>query len=75
MLSRLENEVLGTASGEKALDDMIVRSADILLKWKNKRCLILDVDSTEDPAHGNQENVASAFPLAQHYQAVLARHG
>jgi len=58
MLSRLENDVLGTASGQEALDAMIIRSADALLKWKNKRRLILDVDSTEDPAHGNQENVA-----------------
>jgi hypothetical protein len=37
---------------------MTTRSADALLKWKNKRRLILDVDSTEDPSHGNQENVA-----------------
>jgi hypothetical protein len=58
MLSRLENDILGTTPGQKALDAMIIRSADAVLKWKNKRRLILDVDSTEDPAHGNQENVA-----------------
>jgi len=57
-MSRLENNILGTACGQKALDAMITRSADVLLKWKNKRRLILDVDSTEDPAHGKQENVA-----------------
>jgi hypothetical protein len=58
MPSHVENEVLGTAPGEEALDAMVIRSADALLKWKNKRRLILDVGSTEDPVHGNQENVA-----------------
>ena len=29
-----------------ALDAMITRSTDVLLKWRNKRRLILDVDST-----------------------------
>jgi hypothetical protein len=65
MLSRLENDILGTAPGQKALDAMIIRSA--LLKWKNKRRLILDVDSTEDPAHGNQENAAFASPEIYEY--------
>ena len=37
---------------------MIPRSTDALLKRKNKKRLILDVDSTEDPAHGNQEHMA-----------------
>jgi hypothetical protein len=58
VMSRLENDILGSAPGQEALDAMIARSADTLLKWKNKRRLILDVDSTEDPAHGNQENMA-----------------
>jgi len=30
-----------------------------LLKKRNKKRLILDVDSTEDPAHGNQDQMAS----------------
>jgi hypothetical protein len=37
---------------------MITRSTDALLKKKNKKRLILDVDSTEDPAHGNQDQMA-----------------
>ena len=37
---------------------MITRSTDALLKRKNKNRLILDVDSTEDPAHGNLEQMA-----------------
>lgn len=57
-MSRLENDILGNASGQEALDAMITRSTDALLKRKNKKRLILDVDSTEDPAHGNQEQMA-----------------
>ncbi|MBM4296055.1 MAG: transposase [Deltaproteobacteria bacterium] len=30
----------------------------VLLKRKNKKRLIIDLDSTEDPAHGKQEGVA-----------------
>ncbi|GAG78740.1 unnamed protein product, partial [marine sediment metagenome] len=33
-------------------------STDALLKKKNKKRLILDVDSTEDPARGNQDQMA-----------------
>ena len=58
VMSRLENDILGNASGQEALDAMITRSTDALLKRKNKKRLILDVDSTEDPAHGNQEQMA-----------------
>jgi hypothetical protein len=58
MLSRLENEVLGNEVGLKALDGALRRSTDALLLKKDKRRLIVDVDSTEDPAHGTQENVA-----------------
>jgi Transposase DDE domain group 1 len=58
MLSRLENDVLGNALGLEALDGALTRAADALLKRKNKRRLIIDLDSTEDPAHGNQEGVA-----------------
>ena len=58
MLSRLENEVLGNAMGLEALDGALIRTADALLRRKNKRRLIIDLDSTEDPAHGKQEGVA-----------------
>lgn len=58
VMSRLENDILGTSAGQDALDAMITRSTDVLLKRKNKKKLILDVDSTEDPAHGNQEFMA-----------------
>jgi len=58
MLSRLENDVLGNAMGLAALDGALTRAADALLKRKNKKRLIIDLDSTEDPAHGKQEGVA-----------------
>ena len=58
VMSRLENDILGSAPGQEALDAMITRSTDALLKRKNKKRLILDVDSTEDPAHGKQEHMA-----------------
>ena len=58
MLSRLENNVLGNSVGLEALDAAINRSTDTLLKRKNKKRLIIDLDSTEDPAHGQQEGVA-----------------
>jgi hypothetical protein len=58
MLSRLENEVLGNENGLKALDGALRRSTDALLLKKDRRRLIVDVDSTKDPAHGNQERVA-----------------
>ncbi|HIJ76859.1 MAG TPA: hypothetical protein HPP81_09120 [Deltaproteobacteria bacterium] len=50
--------MLATGKGLKALEDMISRSADPLLRRRNKRRLIIDVDSTEDPVHGNQEGAA-----------------
>ena len=58
MLSRLENEVLGNEAGLKALDGALQRSTDALLGKQGKRRLIVDVDSTEDPTHGCQENAA-----------------
>jgi len=58
MLSRLENDVLGNAVGLEALDAALTRSTDTLLRRKNKKRLIIDLDSTEDPAHGKQEGVA-----------------
>ncbi len=57
-LSRLENEVLGAEAGLQALENSLTRSNDALMRRKKKQRLILDVDSTEDPAHGKQENVA-----------------
>ncbi|MBI5569052.1 MAG: transposase [Desulfomonile tiedjei] len=57
-LSRLENEVLGTEGGLKSLEDCLMRSNDALIRRKKNQRLIVDVDSTEDPAHGKQENVA-----------------
>lgn len=54
-LSRLENDILGNAQGLQTLDEAILRSADALIKTKDKYRLVLDVDSTEDPAHGKQE--------------------
>ncbi len=58
MLSRLENGVLGNALGLEALDAALTRSTDALLRRKNKRRLIIDLDSTEDPVHGKQECAA-----------------
>ena len=57
-LSRFENSILATPQGLKALENAISRSADTLLRRRNKRRLIIDVDSTEDPVHGNQEGAA-----------------
>ena len=58
MLSRLENEILGNEKGLVALDKTLQRSIDALLRKKAKSKLIIDLDSTEDPAHGKQEGVA-----------------
>ncbi len=58
MLSRLENDVLGNVMGLSALDAALTRSTDTLLRRKNKNRLTIDLDSTEDPARGNQEGVA-----------------
>jgi len=58
MLSRLENDVLGNAVGLEALDGALIRATNALLKRKNKKRLIIDLDSTEDPAHGKQEGIA-----------------
>ncbi len=54
-LSRLENGILGNANGLAALDEAVLREADALIEKKDKYRFILDVDSTEDPAHGKQE--------------------
>jgi hypothetical protein len=55
MLSRLENDVLGNGMGLEALDGALTRATDALLKRKNKKLLIIDLDSTADPVHGKQE--------------------
>ncbi len=57
MMSKLENDYLGNCQGLMALEKALARSADALLRRKNKRRLIVDFDSTEDPAHGKQEQV------------------
>jgi hypothetical protein len=57
-LCRFENKILATPRGLKALEKALSRSADTLLRRRNKRRLIIDVDSTEDPVHGNQEGAA-----------------
>jgi hypothetical protein len=54
-LSRLENDILGNVPGLSALDEAVLRAADALIRRKDKYRFILDVDSTEDPAHGKQE--------------------
>ena len=54
-LSSLENEVLGTEAGLKALEAALSRSNEALVKRKKKQRLIVDVDSTEDRARGKQE--------------------
>ncbi len=41
----------------KALEQALMRSNDALMRRKRKQRLIVDVDSTEDPAHGKQENL------------------
>ena len=56
--SRLENDILGNEAGMLALEAALTRSTDTLLKRKNKKRLFIDLDSTEDLAHGNQEGVA-----------------
>jgi hypothetical protein len=58
MLSRLWNDILGSEAGLQALEAALTRSTETLLKRKNKKRLIIDLDSTEDPAHGKQEGVS-----------------
>jgi len=57
LLSRFENKILGNLQGLHALDSVLQRSIDPLLKREGKARLILDLDSSEDPAHGRQEGV------------------
>ena len=39
------------------MEAALTRSTATLLERKNKKRLIIDLDSTEDPAHGKQEGV------------------
>ncbi len=57
-LSRFESNVAATREGLKALQNALNKSADTLLRRRNKRRLIIDIDSTEDPVHGKQEGAA-----------------
>ena len=57
MLCRLENDILGNEAELQALEAALTRSTDTLLKRKNKKRLIIDLGSTEDPALGKQEGV------------------
>ncbi len=58
MFSRLKNEILGNEQGMAALGETLQRSIDPLLRTKSQGRLILDIDSTEDPACGRKEGVA-----------------
>jgi hypothetical protein len=49
---------LGTEAGLTTLEQALTRSNDALVRKKKKQRLILDVDSTSEPAHGKQEHVA-----------------
>lgn len=66
MLSRLENDVLGNAMGLEALEGALTRSSDTLLRRKNKKRLIINLDSTADPAYGKQECVAYNGHFGKH---------
>ena len=46
LLSRFENEILGNRQGLQALDGVLQRSIDPLLKREGKARLILDLDSS-----------------------------
>jgi hypothetical protein len=57
-MNRTLETPLFDAMGLEALDGALTLATDTLLKRKNKRRLIIDLDSTEGPAHGKQEEVA-----------------
>jgi len=57
-LCRFENNILATGEGLKALEDRLSRSTDTLLRRRNKRRIVIDVDSSEDRVHGKQEGAA-----------------
>jgi hypothetical protein len=53
--------------GLEALDGALTRATDALLQRKNKRRLIIDLDSTKDPAHGKQECVVYNGHFAKNF--------
>ena len=53
----LKTKSCANRQGLQALDGVLQRSIDPLLKREGKARLILDLDSSEDPAHGRQEGV------------------
>ncbi len=57
-LCRLENEILATDEGLKVLEAGLSLSGDTLLRCRNKKRIILDLDSTNDPVHGSQESAS-----------------
>ena len=46
----LENELLGNGQGLLAYEKALCRSSDALLRRKNKRQVIVDLDSTAEAA-------------------------
>ena len=65
-LSRLQNDILSNEAELPALEVALTRSTGTLLKRKNKKRLI-DLDSTEGPAPGNEEGVAYNGHFAKDY--------
>ena len=57
-LCRFENEILATEQGLNALEAGLISSGDTLLRRRNKKRIIFDLDSTNDPVHGRQENAS-----------------
>jgi len=58
MLSRLENDVLDNPVGLEALEGALSPEPPTHCSRRTKKRLIIDLDSTENPAHGKQEGVA-----------------
>ncbi|HIJ75454.1 MAG TPA: hypothetical protein HPP81_01935 [Deltaproteobacteria bacterium] len=52
-LCRFENNILAIGEGLKALEEGLGRSTYTLLRHRNKRQLVINVDSTEDPIQGD----------------------
>jgi hypothetical protein len=67
VMSRLENDILGTSAGQDALDAMITRSTDVLLKRKNKRRLMF-IKNRE--GMGERETF---HKLHEKYEAALSK--
>jgi hypothetical protein len=58
ILSKVKNGVLGTEEGLGALGETLTRSNEPLTRRKKNQRLVVDVDSSEDPAHRKRVNVA-----------------